>query len=53
VVYTVLIPDDSDDDRFFLRKAIDRFTRFTIVGEITDGHDAIAYLSGQTIFADR
>jgi len=52
-VYTVLIADDSDDDRFILRKAIGRFARFVIVGEVTDGQDTIAYLSGQTIFEDR
>lgn len=51
--YTVLIADDSDDDRFFLKRAISRFPRFVVVGEVTDGEAAIAYLSGQTIFADR
>jgi len=51
--YTILIADDSDDDRFFLRKAIERFPRFKIIGEVTDGQEAISYLSGQADFADR
>jgi CheY-like chemotaxis protein len=51
--YTVLVADDSEDDRFFLRQAIRGNSRLTIVGEVCNGEDAIAYLSGQNVFSDR
>lgn len=51
--YGVLIVDDSDDDRFFLRNAVDRLPRFTVAGEVRDGDEAIAYLAGQGEFGDR
>jgi CheY-like chemotaxis protein len=49
----VLIVDDSDDGRLVLRDNLNHVPRFIVVGELCDGEDAIAYLSGQTIFADR
>ncbi len=45
--------DDSPDDRFFLRRAMDDCDRFTPVGEVEDGSEAIAYLKGEGEFADR
>lgn len=50
---TVLLADDSDDDRFFLRNAISRNPRLVVVGEVQDGEEAVAYLSGQGIYGDR
>ena len=49
----VLVVDDSENDRFFIRRAIERFPRFQIVGELTDGEEAVEYLSGRGLFADR
>ena len=51
--YAVLMADDSPDDRFFLRRAMDDCSRFTAVGEVEDGSEAIAYLKGEGEFADR
>ena len=52
-VYAVLIVDDSEDDRFFLRTALDRFPRLNLIGEARDGEEAIAYLSGAGPYRDR
>jgi CheY-like chemotaxis protein len=49
----LLLVDNSDDDRLLVRRAVTKHSRFHIVGEVCDGEDAIAYLSGQTIFSDR
>ena len=49
----VLLADDSEDDRFFLRSAIKRSSRLSIIGEVQDGEEAINYLAGHGNFADR
>lgn len=49
----VLLADDSDDDRFFLRTALKRNPSLQLIGEVRDGEEAIAYLSGQGDFANR
>ena len=51
--YSVLLVDDSEDDRLFVRRAIQQNPKFFIVGEVCDGEDAIAYLKGQGAFNDR
>jgi CheY-like chemotaxis protein len=51
--YSVLVVDDSEDDRLFLRKAILRNPKLAIVGEVCDGEAAIAYLEGRAGFEDR
>ena len=51
--YSVLMADDSADDRYFLRRAMDDCARFNPVGEVEDGAEAIAYLQGEGQFADR
>jgi CheY-like chemotaxis protein len=51
--FTVLLVDDSEDDRFFMRRALCNNPRLFVVGEACDGEDAIAYLSGQAVFSDR
>jgi CheY-like chemotaxis protein len=51
--YTVLVVDDCEDDRFFLRRSMRNDCRLTIVGEVCNGDDAIAYLNGDGIFGDR
>ena len=51
--FNVLVVDDSDDDRFFLRRAIHGNSRLTIVAEVCNGEDAISYLDGDGVFGDR
>ncbi len=43
--YNVLIADDSEDDRFFLRRLLERFPRFRVIREVCDGLEAIEFLS--------
>jgi len=52
--YLVLIADDSEADRYFLKRAIQNGApRLKIIAEVKTGDDAVAYLSGQGSFADR
>ena len=51
--YSVLVADDSADDRFLLKAAMRRATRLQIIGEVCNGAQAIAYLKGQEGFGDR
>jgi CheY-like chemotaxis protein len=51
--FSVLLVDDSDDDRLFLRRALRKNPGFVVVGEVCDGEEAIAYLAGQGEFGDR
>jgi len=52
--YLVLIADDSEADRYFLRRAIQKGApRLKIVAEVETGAHAVAYLSGEGSFADR
>lgn len=51
--YTVLLVDDSEHDRFFMRKALERSAKFAVLREAHDGQETIEYLSGHGAFADR
>ncbi len=52
--FSVLIADDSRNDRFLLKKAIHSGApSLNVVGETDDGLNTIAYLSGQEKYADR
>src|ERR1700722_17008514 len=51
--YSILLVDDSEDDRLFIRRAIQRCPQLFIVGEVNDGEGAIAYLEGRGAFHDR
>ncbi|PTY04442.1 two-component system response regulator [Verrucomicrobia bacterium LW23] len=51
--YAVLLVDDSDDDRHFVRRALERHGRFAIAAEVSDGQEAIDYLAGTGPYADR
>jgi CheY-like chemotaxis protein len=51
--YHVLVADDSADDRFLLRTAMDRATRLRVVAEVADGSEVIAYLKGRDNYCDR
>jgi CheY-like chemotaxis protein len=51
--YSVLLVDDSEDDRLFMRRAVQKTDRLKLVGEVCDGEEAIAYLEGRGEFKDR
>jgi CheY-like chemotaxis protein len=51
--YNVLLVDDSEDDRLFMLKALERYGGFRVVGEASDGAEAISYLCGEGPFANR
>jgi len=52
-VFSVLVVDDSDDDRLFVRRAFRNNPAFVMLGELGDGEMAINYFEGQGEFADR
>jgi CheY-like chemotaxis protein len=51
--FSILLVDDSEDDRLFARRAIQTNPKLVIVGEVGDGEAAIEYLEGRKEFADR
>ena len=51
--YSVLLVDDSEDDRLFMRRALRDHAKLKVVGEVCDGEEAIAYLDGRAGFGDR
>jgi CheY-like chemotaxis protein len=51
--FGVLLVDDSEDDRHFMRIALRNHPRLIVVGEVCDGEDAISYLNGSEAFTDR
>ncbi len=52
--FSVLIADDVHGDRFILKRAIRiNAPSLTVVGEVQDGAEIIAYLSGEDKYADR
>jgi CheY-like chemotaxis protein len=51
--YSVLIADDSEEDSFFMERALRESKRFQVVGSVRNGEEAIAYLSGTGVYADR
>jgi len=50
--YTVLLVDDSQDDRLFISKVLERNSKFVIIAEARDGQEAIDYLQGKGEFLD-
>ncbi|HZQ48582.1 MAG TPA: response regulator, partial [Verrucomicrobiae bacterium] len=51
--YSVLLADDSPQDRLLMRLALQSHPRLSVVGEVSDGIETIAYLSGDGPFTDR
>jgi CheY-like chemotaxis protein len=51
--FSVLVVDDCEDDRLFIRRAIRKSTKLAIVNEAADGAEAIAYLAGKGEFGNR
>jgi CheY-like chemotaxis protein len=50
---TVLMVDDSDDDRFFMRRMLKDSADLRLAWETADGEEAINYMKGAGDFADR
>ncbi len=51
--YSLLLADDSDDDRLFTRRALRKFPRLALVGEVFDGEAVLAWLTGEGNYSDR
>src|SRR5438045_2595978 len=52
-VILVLVAEDSEDDRWFLRRAFQQVSILKLIAEVEDGEQAIDYLSGRGPYADR
>ena len=50
---TILVVDDSEDDRFLFRRAVRKVGGTQCVAELEDGQAAMDYLAGRGEFADR
>jgi CheY-like chemotaxis protein len=50
---TLLLVEDSDDDVFFLKRALQRAGIQNPLQVVTDGQQAIDYLEGKGAFSDR
>jgi DNA-binding NarL/FixJ family response regulator len=52
--HAVLIADDHESDRFFLKRVIAEHAPYLeVVGEVENGEQVIAYLAGEGAFTDR
>ena len=51
--YTVVLVDDSEDDRLFMRMILERSSKLVVVGEARDGQEAMDYLKGEGVFENR
>ena len=51
--YSVLLADDSDDDRLLFQLALRKVPGLHLVGTALDGDQVIAYLAGRGEFHDR
>jgi CheY-like chemotaxis protein len=50
---TILLVEDSDDDAFFIVRALKSFGLIAPLAHVADGQKAIEYLSGKGAYADR
>ncbi|MDQ6630267.1 MAG: response regulator [Verrucomicrobiota bacterium] len=50
---TILLAEDNEDDVIFIRRAFRRAEVLNPIQRVQDGEEAIAYLSGAGIYADR
>jgi len=51
--YSVLLADDSEDDRMLFEFAATKVTGLKLIGSVTDGWEAMSYLEGSGEYADR
>ena len=52
-MYSVLLADDSEDDRMLFELALRKVPGMRLVGTVLDGDQAISYLAGRAEFEDR
>jgi CheY-like chemotaxis protein len=52
-MYSVLLADDSEDDRMLFKLALRKVRNLRLVGAAQDGDQAIAYLEGRGEFVNR
>ena len=50
---TILIADDSSDDRFFMERALKRLASGLSAQFVASGEEAVAYLNGSGLYGDR
>ncbi len=50
---TILMVDDSEDDAFFVRRALEKSGIHYVLHHVTDGADAVAYMKAEKEFSDR
>lgn len=50
--YKAMLVDDSPDDLFFMRLALERSPKFVIVDEARDGQEAMEHLQRESILPD-
>ncbi len=53
IFFSVLLVDDSSEDRFLFKSSLWRATRLRLVAEVADGREALDYFEGRGQFADR
>ncbi|MDB6123321.1 MAG: response regulator receiver protein [Pedosphaera sp.] len=51
--FSILVADDSEDDRLYLRTGLHVTSKLKIVAEVEDGEETMAYLSGAGKYSDR
>lgn len=52
-ILCVLIADDSEEDSFFLERALRQSHRVHVIASVRHADETIAYLAGQGAYADR
>lgn len=52
-LFTILMADDSDADRLFVKMALERIGVPGCLRAVPSGEDAIAYIEGKAAFSDR
>src|SRR5712691_4752034 len=52
-VHSILMAEDDENDVFFLERAFKQAQIANPVNRVKDGEDAIAYLQGEGVYADR
>jgi CheY-like chemotaxis protein len=53
MAWNVIIAEDSEDDLILLQRALRTSDKLTVVHTVSSGCEAIRYLTGQGLYADR